>query len=472
MRNFACLFLTFALVIMIAGCSQQSNPVDNQNVSTPLVAGKVVIPSNATLESATLHIYTASQYEKEVNVHRITADWGETTVTWANFGGAYAPGVFTTFTTAIVNWNEVDVTTLVQGWLDGTYENYGLLLDQVEETYPWSVYYSRENTVLPLYLEVCYSVDGVTSCEETFAIADTYIWESNTTTNFGTRIVLYTGWQSETTLEKQTLIRFELESTPVEEASIGDYVWLDDNRNGIQDEGEVGKAGVTVNLYDCQDVLLATTVTDENGYYLFSGLMPGDYYVEFVLPFGYVFSPQDQGMDDAIDSDADPITGKAICTTLEADEHDMTWDAGLYMPVIEGCSNTIGYWKNWTGLKKQPDMVTPLLPIWLGNADGDESIEVTDVYISTDILKMKTYCDDSNGITKLYAQLLGTKLSIANGASGDVVADYITLADDFLAEHDCYYWYEMEEEDQQVILDWKDMFDNFNNGDIGPGHCE
>ena len=32
-------------------------------------------------------------------------------------------------------------------------------------------------------------------------------------------------------------------------ASIGDYVWLDTNGNGIQDGGEMGKAGVSVELF-------------------------------------------------------------------------------------------------------------------------------------------------------------------------------------------------------------------------------
>jgi hypothetical protein len=70
--------------------------------------------------------------------------------------------------------------------------------------------------------------------------------------------------------------------------------------------------------------------------------MPGDYYVEFVTPDGYVFSPQDQGADDTIDSDADPATGMTACTTLEPGENDITWDAGL---VLAGQGCTPGYWK-------------------------------------------------------------------------------------------------------------------------------
>jgi hypothetical protein len=139
-----------------------------------------------------------------------------------------------------------------------------------------------------------------------------------------------------------------LEIAPVEElpAALGDYVWYDTNMDGIQDREEPGIEGVTVNLYNCADVLLATMATDADGLYLFDGLTPGDYYVEFILPSGYVFSPQDQGVDDAIDSDADPVTGKTVCTTLDAGETDLTWDAGMYEEPADGEGCTPGYWKN------------------------------------------------------------------------------------------------------------------------------
>ena len=119
-------------------------------------------------------------------------------------------------------------------------------------------------------------------------------------------------------------------------ASIGDFVWLDQGSgtstndfNGIQEAGEVGIPGVTVNLYDGSDSLVASTSTTSTGAYLFDNLEPGDYYVEFIPPTGYSISPQDAG-GDAVDSDADPTTGQTIQTTLDAGEDDMTWDSGMY----------------------------------------------------------------------------------------------------------------------------------------------
>jgi protocatechuate 3,4-dioxygenase beta subunit len=87
---------------------------------------------------------------------------------------------------------------------------------------------------------------------------------------------------------------------------------------------------VTVRLYNSANVLQGTTTTNASGVYSFTNLVPGDYYVEFVKPAGYVFSPQDQGANDAVDSDANTSTGKTAVTTLISGESDLTWDAGLY----------------------------------------------------------------------------------------------------------------------------------------------
>jgi len=123
-------------------------------------------------------------------------------------------------------------------------------------------------------------------------------------------------------------------------ACLGDFVWNDLNMDGIQDAGEEGIADVYVDLMDCEGRVLETTMTDIDGHYMFCGLEAGDYSLHFELPDGYAFSPQDQGNDDALDSDADPTTGDTMCTTLEPGENDLTWDAGMYMP--EDCGECDG----------------------------------------------------------------------------------------------------------------------------------
>lgn len=50
---------------------------------------------------------------------------------------------------------------------------------------------------------------------------------------------------------------------------VGDTVWYDSNGNGVQDAGEPGIAGVTVELLDGNGAVLATATTDADGQYSF-----------------------------------------------------------------------------------------------------------------------------------------------------------------------------------------------------------
>jgi len=130
--------------------------------------------------------------------------------------------------------------------------------------------------------------------------------------------------------------------------TVGDYVWFDDNGNGIQDPNEDGVPGVTVYLYDETTGELVTDgsgapliqVTDANGEYLFTDLAPGQYNVLFelnTLPEGYVVSPQDQEPSDTADSDASVSTGQTAPTdVMTYGDIDRSLDMGIYKPVEIG----------------------------------------------------------------------------------------------------------------------------------------
>ena len=118
-------------------------------------------------------------------------------------------------------------------------------------------------------------------------------------------------------------------------ASLGDKVWLDSNKNGVQDSGEAGVSGVTVKLLDALGNVVATATTDASGNYLFSNLIPGSYAVQVVAPTGYTFTTKDSASaTDLTDSDVDATTGKTVLTTLDSGENDLSWDAGLVAPVV------------------------------------------------------------------------------------------------------------------------------------------
>ena len=153
-----------------------------------------------------------------------------------------------------------------------------------------------------------------------------------------------------------------------EVAALGDRVWEDLDADGIQDcaddsgDGVLGNAGdsgpecdsgiadVTVNLLDpgfdgvCgtgDESVVDTRLTDADGFYLFDDLMPGAYCVEIVKPAGLECTIDNQGADDAADSNV-VDQGDGTCQTvdagqnpidLEAGETDLSWDAGLIQPV-------------------------------------------------------------------------------------------------------------------------------------------
>ena len=119
-------------------------------------------------------------------------------------------------------------------------------------------------------------------------------------------------------------------------ASLGDFVWNDLNDNGIQDAGEPGIGGVTVNLLNSGGTTIASTTTNPSGLYSFPNLTPGTYSVQFVKPTGYSFSPINQGGDDTVDSDADTTSGTTGTYTLASGDNNTTVDAGLYQPAALG----------------------------------------------------------------------------------------------------------------------------------------
>lgn len=175
-------------------------------------------------------------------------------------------------------------------------------------------------------------------------------------------------------------------------ASIGDRVWLDANNNGIQDSGETGMSGITVNLYRSGDTTpYRTTTTDGSGNYLFGLLPPGDYFVEFVLPPGRIFSPQNAGADPAADSDANTTTGRTVVTTLSPDEDDMTWDAGI-VP-LGSIGDRVWFDVNSNGVQDAGETGIPGVTVILTYPDGTTATTTTDAngYYLFDQLLAGTY---------------------------------------------------------------------------------
>lgn len=157
-------------------------------------------------------------------------------------------------------------------------------------------------------------------------------------------------------------------------------------------------------------------------------------------------------------------------------EHEDDASVVITTPECEcrGCTRTIGYWKNHDGSGPQADMITPLIQkaggtIWLGTPGGAKSIAVTTAAEASDII---SNAGGANGFNQLYAQMLASKLNVLNGACDNAIEETMAAADAFLATHNADDWDGLSAAEKQQIEDWKDDFDDYNNGLIGPGHCK
>ena len=131
----------------------------------------------------------------------------------------------------------------------------------------------------------------------------------------------------------------------VKPVSLGNFVWFDANKDGIQDADEVGVAGVTVTLDGQLDMDLVVdadgnpvkpVTTDTNGKYVFTNLLPSSYGVTFTIPDGYSETVSKAGDDRAIDSD-----GWQTWTVLKQGQDDMTIDLGL---IADGTIGDTLFW--------------------------------------------------------------------------------------------------------------------------------
>ena len=133
-----------------------------------------------------------------------------------------------------------------------------------------------------------------------------------------------------------TSIDFEnrtLNAGLVTKYSLGARVWLDKSGDGVLDPGDGSVPGVTVQLLGSDSQLLDTEVTSPTGEYSFTELPAGRYRIRFgKVPDGLIFTCQDAGGNQAIDSDVDQ-TGETAVFTLGSDSPaDLSIDAGLTSP--------------------------------------------------------------------------------------------------------------------------------------------
>lgn len=129
-------------------------------------------------------------------------------------------------------------------------------------------------------------------------------------------------------------------------ACVSGYYWIDLNEDGLLETDAAGtnnttdeeaNSGLTeppvvsaeVILYDGQGQFVDATTTDGNGQYLFCDITPGDYYMNFAVQTGYLFTIENQGADERLDSDVINTEGDTEVFTLKEGDMFYGLNAGI-----------------------------------------------------------------------------------------------------------------------------------------------
>ena len=196
----------------------------------------------------------------------------------------------------------------------------------------------------------------------------------------------YTGrykTSAEVTIKAETGSVIDVNFGFVKPASLGDYTWMDVNRDGIQDTDEPALPGVTVTLTyadgsavtDASGNVVTAKTSDANGKYKFENLLPGDYKVSFQAPAGYEATTSDAGTDRALDSN-----GATASVTLAQDQTDETIDFGAVGTGVIGDQLFLDVNQNGGNAPDAGDKVLPGVKVtltWTGPGGITRTYETT-----------------------------------------------------------------------------------------------
>jgi len=108
------------------------------------------IAAGATVNNATLSLFHLYNYNlgQTYNIFRVTSAWDESTVTF-DTAPTFDPTAVASLTIGdngmwvYRNW---DITNLVQGWVSGSYQNYGMWIEEIPVTGQGSAYFASASS--------------------------------------------------------------------------------------------------------------------------------------------------------------------------------------------------------------------------------------------------------------------------------------------------------------------------------------
>jgi hypothetical protein len=125
------------------------------------------IPADVRITDADLKLYQYNTIGPDnfiIGLHKVTSNWDESTITWNLQPTSSTDAEITSnITVGAITWKSWDIDTLLQGWLDGTISNYGMMLKDTDESsantiaYFWTSDYTTDTTKRPI-LEIDYYI--------------------------------------------------------------------------------------------------------------------------------------------------------------------------------------------------------------------------------------------------------------------------------------------------------------------------
>ena len=178
------------------------------------------IPSDAVIVSAELKLYAKEGIAdgKTVKIYRVLGDWSETGITWSNKPDNAANETDSAAIPSTNNWMVLDVTGDVEGFVNGSFSNYGWVIKCVDCSAVVKNFASREysdaskrpklvveyvepNTVTTTVTQTITETQTVT---ETTTVANTTITETQTETITTTQTINNTVYSTVTTTVANT----------------------------------------------------------------------------------------------------------------------------------------------------------------------------------------------------------------------------------------------------------------------------
>jgi hypothetical protein len=183
--------------------------------------------------------------------------------------------------------------------------------------------------------------------------------------------------------------------TSVVRVSVGDYVWLDNDRDGIQDASEKGIANVVLSIrkadgspaFDVDGKLVTSRKTDRNGRYSFDNLPPGQYRVTVIDPAGFAPTLPKSVSDAGVDSSR----GSELSVVLTTNgQRDPSLDFGFYRPASNESVEVGNYvWKdrNGNGLQGPGDTGIKGAVLSITDSRGFPAVDIFGRFVEDQVTK-------------------------------------------------------------------------------------